>query len=219
MDKIKIILVDDHQIIRDGIIALLKNVKDIEITGAVADVNELHECLKSTIPDILILDISLPEVSGIEITKEIKEKYPDIKILILTMYTNESFIFSSLEAGANGYLPKNTSKKEILKAIYSLHKGEDYYNATISNIILSNYIKRAKISSEESNKNKPNLTKREVETLQLIGEGLSNKEIADRLYISIRTVESHKRNIMQKLELKTIVDLIKFAIKNNIIKV
>ena len=220
-EKIKIILVEDHQIVRDGIKALLAEGPDIEIIGEAQNFSELREILNSKLPDIIIMDISLPETSGIEITTYITEKYQSTKVLILSMYTEEDFIFNAIKAGAKGYLPKNTTRKELLDAISAIHNGAEFYSDTISNIILKSYVNKAKSADNKNVKiNKEDLlTHREIEILKHYAEGYSNQEIADKLFISIRTVESHKNHIMQKLELKSTVDLIKFAIKNKIVEI
>jgi len=219
MDKIKIILVDDHRIVRDGIKSLLQSEDDIEVIGEASNYSELINLLENKLPDILILDIALPDISGIEITRIMTLNYPAIRVIMLTMYTNEDFIFNSLKAGAKGYLPKNTTKKELIKAIKAVYNSEDYFSDEISNLILKSYIKKAKNSEQETEDPSKVLTRREEEILKLAAQGNSNREIAERLFISTRTVESHKNHIMNKLELKTNVDLIKFAIKNKIIDI
>lgn len=220
-EKIKIILVEDHQIVRDGIKALLAEGPDIEIIGEAQNFSELREILNTKLPDIIIMDISLPETSGIEITTYITEKYQGTKVLILSMYTEEDFIFNAIKAGAKGYLPKNTTRKELLDAISAIYGGGEFYSETISGIILKSYVNKAKSADNKNVKiNKEDLlTHREIEILKHYAEGYSNQEIADKLFISIRTVESHKNHIMQKLELKSTVDLIKFAIKNKIVEI
>jgi DNA-binding NarL/FixJ family response regulator len=219
MEKIQIILVEDHQIVRDGIKALLTDTPGIEITGEASSCNELMEIIKTKSPDIVIMDVSLPDGSGIEATKILSEEYPNAKVLILSMHTGEDFIFNAIKAGAKGYLPKNTTRKEMLEAIQAISKGEEYFSESISNIILKSYIKKAKNGEKETPPNEEQLTTREMEILKLFAGGLSNQEIADKLFISIRTVESHKNHIMQKLELDSTVDLIKFAIRNKIIEI
>ena len=175
--------------------------------------------LKSKIPDVAIVDISLPEMSGIELTTYLSEHYPVIRVLILSMYTSEDFIFNAIKAGAAGYLPKNTTKKELNTAIEAIIKGEEYFSDSISSVILKSYIKKAKTDDMPEEKGLDLLSSREQEVLKLFSDGHSNKEIADKLFISTRTVESHKNHIMQKLELKTTVDLVKFAIKNGILEI
>ena len=219
MKKINVLLVDDHQIVRDGIKSLLTGSSNIEIIGEASDGAELLEKLKILYPDIIVLDISLPKTSGIELTKIITADYPEIKVLILSMYTNEDFIFNSIKAGAKGYLPKNTTRKELLEAIHQIYNGNEFFSETISAIILKSYIKKAKSDDDIATKKEVSLTGREIEILKLVVEGVTNTDIANKLFISIRTVESHKNHIMQKLELNTPVDLVKFAIKNKIIEI
>ena len=217
MEKIKLILVDDHQLVRTGIANLLAGETGFEIIGEAADAKDLFELLRKTQPDITVLDIALPGMSGIEITKKLHNDYPGIRILILSMHTSEEFIFNAINSGARGYLPKNTSRKELIEAIYAIHRGEEFFAESISNVILKSYIKKAKSDSQEDENNENLLSKREIEVLKLFAEGMTNQEIADKLFISIRTVESHKNHIMARLELKTTVDLVKFAIRNNIV--
>ena len=217
MNKIKIILVDDHQIIRDGIKSLLQNESDISVIAEASDFIELNDYLNIKIPDIILLDISLPGISGIEITKIMKEKFPDIRIIILSMHINEEFIINAVQSGASGYLAKNTTKKELLDAIRHVYEKGEYYSPMISNILAKSFIKTVK--SDNKDKIDENLlSKREIEILKLFADGYSNKEIADKLFISTRTVESHKNHIMQKLNLKSPVEMLKFAIKNRIVE-
>ena len=219
MSSIKIMLIDDHQIVRDGIKVLLESLENVEVIGEASNVAELLEKLKDVQPDIIVTDISMPDISGIELTKIINEdkKYANIKILILSMYTNEDFVFNAIKAGAKGYLPKNTTRKELFEAVNTIYNGDEYFSESISNIILKSYIK--KVKSDENGEKKEALSIREIEILKLFAEGMANQEIADKLFISIRTVESHKNHIMQKLALKTTVDLLKFAIKNKIVEI
>jgi len=217
MTKIKIILVDDHAIVRDGIKALISD-EEIEVIHEASSATEFFSLLKISQPDIAILDISLPDISGIDIAKKLSIKFPLIKVIILSMHLNEDFIFNAIKAGAMAYLPKNTNRKELITAIQQVAAGEEYFSEAVSNIILKSYVKKVKTDEEKSSANKA-LSKRELEILKLFAEGKSNKEIANSLFISTRTVESHKNHIMQKLELKSTVELIKFAIKNNIIEI
>jgi DNA-binding NarL/FixJ family response regulator len=219
MEKIKIILVDDHQIVRDGIKSLLTDAEDIDVISEAASYNELREKLKLQNPDIIVMDISLPEMSGLEITKLLSETYPDLKVLILSMYTGEDFIFNAIKAGAKGYLPKNTTRKEIIDAIHAIYNNNEYYSDSISNVILKSYVQKAKTSDSPPVRAEDKLSTREIEILKYFAGGMGNQEIADKLFISIRTVESHKNHIMQKLELKSTVELIKYAIKNKIVDI
>lgn len=215
MKKIKIVLVEDHIIVRDGIKSLLSREEDFEIIGEASNYAEMQLVFEREQPDVAILDISLPEISGIEIAKILREKYPLVKTMILSMYTSEEFILNALRAGALAYLPKNTSKKELLEAVRSVVAGEEYIGKQISGKLLRNLIVKSNQDYEEEER----LTKRETEILKHAAQGLGNKEIADMLFISVRTVESHKNHIMQKLNLKSPADLIKYAIKNRITEV
>ncbi len=215
MSPIKLILVDDHHIVRDGFKSLLSDAEDIRILGEAAGQKELIKLLKKEVADIVILDISMPEASGIDITSYLAKAFPAVKVLILSMYTSEDFVRKAIKAGAKGYLPKNTTKKEFLEAIYTVFNGDEYFSKSISELIMKNYVQQIK-TGEEPGKNESVLSVRETEVLRLFVSGLSNQEIADKLFISIRTVESHKNHIMQKLELKSTVELVKYAIKNNI---
>lgn len=218
MPSIKIILTEDHQILRDGVKVLIAS-ENIEIVGEAASGAELWKLLENETPDLILMDISLPDISGIELTREITLKKAEIKVLILSMYTDESFINQAIKAGAKGYLHKNTTREEMLTAIDSVYQGSDFYSENISKVILKSYIDKAKLKSDEIANPKEILSKREIEILKMFADGYINKEIADRLFISIRTVESHKNHIMQKLNLKTQVELVKFAIKHNLVNV
>lgn len=214
---IKVIIVDDHLLVRDGIKALMSDMTEIEVTGEASNGNEMLQILENTRPDVALLDISLPDFSGIELCGKILSKFPDIKVLFLSMYTTEDYIFNAIKAGAKGYLPKNISRNELYKAIKEVSQGNEYFSETISNIILKSYIKKAKSDETDDHETDELLSKRELEVLRCFAEGLSNPQTAEKLFISIRTVESHKNHIMQKLNLKTPIDLLKFAIKNGIV--
>tara|TARA_B100000614_G_C14473047_1_gene463338 strand:- start:72 stop:725 length:654 start_codon:yes stop_codon:yes gene_type:complete len=216
---IKVILVDDHIVVRDGIKTLLINSGEIDVVGEASDYNSLLALLNISIPDIIMLDISLPGKSGIEIAQILEEKFPKIRVIILSMYTDEDFIYNALKAGAKSYLPKNISQEELIEAVLTVNNGGEYFNEVVSNIILKSYVKKAKSEDQDSKSNYSDLTNREKEVLKLFAGGMSNSEIAEKLFISVRTVESHKNHIMTKLELRSVVDLVKFALKNDIIKI
>lgn len=218
MKKIQVILVDDHQLIRDGIKSLLQDAQQIEVINEASSAAELFQLLKNQKPDILILDVSLPGMSGIEITKVIQKEYPSIRVMILSMYIGEDFVFNALKAGARGYLHKNINSYELITAIEEIYKGNEYFSTQVSDIILKSFVKKAHTGVKQGEEKEETLTSRELEIIKLVAEGFSNPEIAEKLAISIRTVESHKTHIMQKLLLNTIADLVKFAIRNNIIE-
>lgn len=215
MDKIRIILADDHQMFREGVKSILDDEPGIEVVGEVGRGQDLLKMLESIVPDIVITDISMPEMSGIEIASYLSQNYPQVRVLILSMHVNEEFIVKALETGANGYLPKDTSMNELLEAIYVISRGENYFNKEISDTVLKSIIRKSK--PEANQKQSDSLTDREMEVLYNVVNGNTNKEIARKLYISVRTVDSHKNNIMHKLKLKSSVELVKYAIKNKLV--
>ena len=217
MSTIRIALVDDHQIVRDGIRSLLSEELGIEVITEAADAQGFIDSLRTTVPNVAIVDISLPGMSGIELTKKLNVDFPDIKVVILSMHTTQEFIFNAIKAGAKGYLPKNITRAELVDAITEVNAGNEYFSKDISGIILKNYLNHVKNPEKLNSVKDQELTPRELEILKLVAEGYSNLLIADKLYISVRTVESHKNHIMQKLELTTTVELVKYALKNRII--
>jgi len=219
MKKITVIIVDDHKIVRDGIKALISEDSTIEIIGEASSGEEFWKLLQDDIPHVVLMDINLTDTTGIELTQKAIESYPDLNILILSMHMSDEFITNSIEAGAKGYLPKTTSQQELLDAIKKVSTGSEYYNTEVSEVLLKSFIRKTKNASKEKEEPQVQLTKRELEIIVLFAEGLSNKEIADKLFISIRTVESHKNNIMQKLDLKSTVELVKYAIRHKMIDI
>ena len=217
MDKIKIIVVDDHQIVRDGIDALFMKYDDIQIVAEASNGVEVLNLLEKIKPDIVIIDISMPKMDGLEASEIIREKYPDVQIIIFSSHSENKNIARAIEIGVKGILPKNTMREELADAVYQVHQGKDFMSKYISPVALFEYIKESKDKNNAVSELKMKLTSREIELLQLIVGGQTNKEIADQLFISQRTVEKHKSNILSKLEMKSIVDLVKFAIKNKIV--
>jgi DNA-binding NarL/FixJ family response regulator len=217
MNKIKIILTDDHRIFRDGIKSLLSDNDFIDIIGEASSGDELLEMLKKLKPHVIIIDITMKGLSGIEVTRLISDLYPEINILILSMHTNEEFVINSIKAGAKGYLPKDTSKEELLLAVKTIFDGGEYYSKLVSENFLKSYIRKIKV--EQNLMENKELTQREMEILKHIASGLSNKEIGEKLFISTKTVDAHKNHIMQKLKLKNTAEVVLYAIKNKIIEV
>lgn len=214
---IKAILVDDHMLFRDGLTSSLNDYGQIKVIGQGSNFSQLKKVLNNEIPDILLLDISLEKESGLEILTWIKGEYPQIKVIMVSMFISEDFVITAIRNRADGYIPKDTSQAELLAAIIQINQGIKYFPENIKNIILDGVIKNSK--SNDSQKDiYESLTQREKEILRLVAEGWSNNEIADKLCISIRTVETHKTNVMQKIGAKTVVDLVKFAIRKKIIQ-
>ncbi|HBS86875.1 MAG: hypothetical protein A2W91_12655 [Bacteroidetes bacterium GWF2_38_335] len=219
MRKIRVILVDDHQVVRDGLKISLLNADNIEVVGEASSGEKLISLLETITADVVILDISLPEKSGIEVAEILKQKYPELKVIIFTAHTNEQFIFESIRAGAKGFMTKEASNQEIINSINDVFDGKNFLSGTISNTLLIDYIEKEKDPGGRAAQKIEALTQRELEILTMIVEGNSNKDIADKLFISVRTVETHRTNIMHKLEMNSIIDLVKFAIKKKLINI
>jgi DNA-binding NarL/FixJ family response regulator len=217
MIKIKVGLVEDHQLVRDGIRSLIEGAENIEVIAEACSARGMLDLLKTLDPDILLVDISLPEISGIDLARIITSEYPQIRVIMLSMHTGQEFIFNSLKNGAKGYLHKSISRDELIEAIKEVYNGNEYFSKEVSGIILKNYLRQIKDPENTDGYSEQKLTPRESEILKMVAQGYSNQLIADKLYISVRTVESHKNHIMQKLELTTTVDLVKYALKNKLI--
>ncbi len=216
MKKIRIIIADDHQLFREGLHALLDESDEIDVIATVKDGNELLETIENNKPDVVLSDISMPGKTGIEVCSLITRKFSTVKFIMLSMYNNEVFFVNSLKAGAKGFLSKEISRDELLQAIRTVNSGGDYYDKSISNVLLREYI--GKISGSQSDSSGETfLSPREKEIIKLVAESFSNAEIAEKLMISVRTVNAHKNNIMRKLKLKSTVDIVKYAIVNKII--
>lgn len=215
MDKINIIVADDHKIFREGIRSILEKEKDLNVVDEAANGEELLEKLAQTRVDVIILDLDIGKPNGIEVTEIVSRKYPDVNILILSMIGLHDFVIQALEMGATGYILKNTGKDEVITAIRSVAKGDSYFSKEVSSILVEelNKPKTLKKRSEGIP-----LTSREIEVLQLIAQEFSNPEIAERLFISIRTVDTHRRNLLEKLGLKNTAGLVKYAIMKGLVK-
>ncbi len=215
MNKIRVILAEDHTIVRQGLRSLLEQSDDIKVIAEAEDGREAVKKTEQLKPDIVLMDISMPILNGIEATRQIKKKFPDIKVLILTMHTTEEYISQILHAGASGYLVKKSAHHELLSAIMAIQKGDFYLSPLVSKKVVDEYLQKTKDDIKQDRYEK--LTTREREVLQLIAEGKANKEIAELLYLSVKTVETHKAHLMEKLNLHTTTDLIKYAIQKGII--
>ena len=215
MEKIKLLIADDHEMILEGIEAMLASeLEQIEILDKVGNGKQLLDSIeKFEEIDLVILDIKMPVLDGIETTKILNEKYPEIKVLILTTYNKSEFIKNLLEIGADGYILKNSGKKILLEAIHALASGQSYLSGEVSNIIVQNFRKR-------SNYEIPlvELSPREKEVVRLIANEKSTKEIAEALFLTTHTVDSHRKSILSKLEVKNIAGITKYAIQTGIIK-
>ena len=216
MNKTKIYIVDDHKIVTQGIKLYLAGNESFELIGCSQSANGLFEFLKNKQPDILIIDIKLPGLSGFNIAKIVTKKYPEIKIVFLSSNTDEKSLNEAIESGGIGYLSKDVTEEEFLKAMTLIEKGENYYSSSMQQAVFQSFTTKVKTGNEHG----PTiLSNREIEVIKLFVEGFSYKEIANSLSISTRTVETDKKNILTKLNLKTTVDLVKYAILNGIISI
>lgn len=211
MDKIKIIIADDHAVVREGTRTLLEREEDMQVVGEAHDGEEAVRLIEKLKPDVAILDISMPKLSGIEVTRRIKPRLPSTAILILTVYDNDEYVFALLEAGAAGYLLKDVHSHEIVKAVRAVYSGESVLHPSIARKV----IQRAIVGSSKSGEGKSTieLSEREKEVLKLAARGLSNKDIADTLCISIRTVQGHINSIFHKLSVGSRTEAIFQSVK------
>jgi two-component system, NarL family, response regulator DegU len=214
---IRIIIADDHPIVRDGLRSALDSIENFHVTGVASNGYEAMALIKKDPPDLLLTDISMPEMNGIDLTREVAKKFPEVKIIILSMHENDAYINNALQAGAHGYLLKDSEKSELSKAIEKVVAGEKYFSKSVSQILVNGLYNKSG-GREEELVDPGGLSRREVEVLQLIAQGYSNKEIAGKLFLSIRTVDAHRYNIMQKLSVKNTAEMIKTAVKMRLIE-
>jgi DNA-binding NarL/FixJ family response regulator len=216
MNKIKVVIAEDHTIVRKGLCALLEGEPDIEVIGEAENGREAIKIVEKLLPDVVVMDIAMPGLNGLDTTRQLKKRIPKLKILILTMHDNEEYIFETLRAGASGYLIKRSAPNELISAIQSVYRDESFLSPAISKKVIDGFVQRggqAVIEHEDYKK----LTAREREVLQLIAEGNANREISRLLHISIKTVESHKAHIMEKLDIRNIAELTRYAIRKGLI--
>ena len=216
MEKTRIIIVDDHKIVRDGLKALMIGEPGLEIIAEASNGYELLDLLKEKTTDILMLDVAMPGLSGIELTKMIGRDYPDIRVLILSANDDKYTLTSALKAGALAYLSKEVSKEELIEAIGNVARGKHYLGTQMHKAVFESLT--TSIEPDKSN-GIEGLTDREKDIVRLFAEGYTYKQIAEKLFISVRTVETHKKNILDKLQLENTIDLVKFAIQEGLIKI
>lgn len=216
---IDIAIFDEHKLVLDGVSGLLSGISDFRVVLTCDDRNILTEKLKIIQVHVLILNMHDISVRNLNLIVQLNISNPKLKILIVSVIDSEDIVLKTIKAGAKGFLGKDSDRNDLLEAIYTLRNGHDYYSKSITHILLNRYISNLKADELSQNADIGNLSSRQVEILKLWGESYTNQEIADRFFISVRTVESHKNHIMQKLNLKSTVDMVKFAIKNNIIEI
>ncbi len=216
MNKIRVLLADDHTILRDGIRALLDDQADIDVIGEAEDGLSTVKMVAKLKPDLVIMDIAMPLLNGLEATRQIQRDYPQVKVLILTMHENEEYIRQVLAAGALGYVLKDAAAHDLLGAIRAVHRGEAVLSPAITRLVIEDYLRWGDIRPADTSNG---LTPREREILQLIAEGYTNKKIAEILSLSVKTIQSHRSNLMSKLDLHDRGELIKYAIQKKIIDI
>jgi two-component system response regulator NreC len=216
MSKINILVVDDHSLVREGIIAMLSGVESFSIIGDAASGEESIPMVEALNPDVILMDINMPGLNGIETSKVLLTKNAALRIIILSMDVTQEYISEAIKAGVSGYLAKDSKKDVLIQAIRKVNSGEQYFGERVSEVIFKGFYSQSK--GEKIAKQNKDLSKREVEVLKLITSGMSNRDIADKLFISIRTVDAHRNHIMQKLSLKSTAELVKYAIKEQIIE-
>ena len=212
--SISLILADDHKIVREGLRSILEEEDDLRIVGEAAQGREAVELCRRLSPDLVVMDVSMPRLNGIEATRQIAADLPGIKVMALSMHRDPRFVAGILEAGAKGYLIKDCSARELVSAIRQVSTGRTYISSGIADIVVDGFLSRLELT--HSNLPASLLSPREREVLQLISEGLTARQVADRLCLSPKTVETHRRNLMEKLEIDNLVDLIRYAIRREL---
>jgi len=213
--KKRVIIAEDHTILREGLRALLSSSPDFEIVGEAEDGRAAIKCVETTRPDLILMDLSMPRMSGLDALREIKRQFPHIKIVALTVHKTEEYVLATLQAGADGYILKDTTHAELLMALQTVLRGKRFLSPGISETVIDGYLKGKKTGAPLSAWD--TLTHREREILKLIAEGYKNKEIADYLCISVKTVETHRSNLMRKLDLHNVSALTAYALDKGLV--
>ena len=213
--KTKVVIVEDHKLFREGLKSMLSDKDGLEVIGEAGDGLEAIRFIRKRQPDLMLLDLSMPKMNGISVMKEIKSQYPEIKIMALTIHESDQYVLEAFEAGADGYCLKDAGRNELMVAVDSVLEGKRYISPSISDNVLEGYITgRKKLKTKTS---WDTITQREREVLKLLGEGYQNKEISDMLHISVKTVEKHRANIMNKLDLHNAAALTSYAIEHGLV--
>ncbi|MGD0918642.1 MAG: response regulator transcription factor [Thermodesulfobacteriota bacterium] len=217
MPKIRVLVVDDHTIVRDGICALLRLAGDIEVVGEAANGREALEMVRKSMPDVMLIDIAMPNMNGLEATRRIRKEFSGVKILVLTQYDDKEDVLGAIEAGASGFLSKTAASSELVSGIRSVYRGDSFLSPCAAKFLVEDYQLEGSIRKEQDPYKQ--LSDREREILKLLAEGYTTREIADMLAISVKTVEGHKTNLMSKLGIHNRTDLVKYALRKGIITV
>jgi len=215
VSKITVLLAEDHTIVRKGLRSLLESRADMKVVGEAENGREAIDKVEELRPDVVVMDIGMPGLNGLEATRRIKKRFGDVQVLILTVHTSEEYILQILRAGASGYLVKQAAPAELISAIQAVHRGEAFLSPSISKKVLEDYVQRAGATAQRDSFER--LTDREREVLQLIAEAYSTREIAEQLHISIKTAETHRAHLMEKLSLHSTADLTRYAIRKGVV--
>jgi len=216
MQKITVILADDHTVVRQGLRALLEAEEDMSVVGEAENGRQAVQMIKRLQPDVVVMDIAMPTLNGLEATRQVSRDNPKCKVLVLSSYSDDEYVQQLTDAGAAGYLVKQTAAQDLVAAIREAKKGNAFFSPAISKRLLEQY--RASIGQPPGQKKSPKLTPRELEVLQLIAEGYANKQIAGELFISIKTVEKHRQQLMNKLDIHDVAGLTRYAIAKGVIE-
>lgn len=208
MNKLRILLAEDHQTVREGIKLLINSQSDMEVAGEVGNGSAAIKAAQKLLPDVIVMDISMPETNGLKATKKIRQICPDVKVLTLTRHTDDAYLQQLIQAGASGYVLKQSAPSELIRAIRTVAEGNSYLDPALTNKLFGGYASRSALRGER----KSNLTDRESEVLRMIAWGFSNKEIGAKMDISVKTVEAHKANAMKKMDMRSRIDIVRYAI-------
>jgi two-component system response regulator NreC len=215
-DKIRVLLADDHTILRAGLKMMLNIQPDIEVIGEASDGKQAIAEAQRLSPDVILMDITMPECNGIEATRQVKRILPDTRVLVLTMHENEEYLFQVLRAGASGYILKEAADTELISAIRSVYAGRFYLSPSAQSLMIGDYLLRVRTGEERDSYSA--LTEREREILKLVAEGYTNNQIAEQLFISPKTVDTHRTHIMDKLNLHSRAELVKYAMRRGLLE-
>jgi two-component system response regulator NreC len=213
--KIRILLADDHTILRAGLKMMLNAQPDMEVVGEAQDGRQAIEETQKLRPDIVLMDITMPDLNGIEATRQIKRLVSDVKILMLTMHEHDEYVFQALQAGASGYMLKEAADTELITALHVITSGQFYLSPTAQSVVVGDYLQKVRTGEERDSYS--SLTEREREILKLVAEGFTNNQIAERLIISPKTVDTHRTHIMDKLNMHSRAELIKYAMRRGLL--
>ncbi len=215
MSQIRILLADDHTVMRAGLRLLLERQADLVVVGESSDGRQAVASAEAENPDVVVMDIAMPNLNGIEATRQIVAKQPEVSVVILSMHSDESYVLRALKAGARAYLLKDSAETDLIRAVRAVRDGKSFFSPAVSKTLLDDYVRQLQQRGEEDSYEL--LTSREREILQMLAEGKSNKDVANELGVSLYTVETHRGHILQKLNLHTVPDLILYAVRKGII--